>query len=77
MSMENIDKAVEYIKSNKNVRDVVVSGGDPLTLSDEMLETVLSKLRAIPHANRHSCIAGYMLRSLYSGRAGAYRHRAL
>jgi len=49
MSMENIDKAVEYIKSNKNVRDVVVSGGDPLTLSDEMLETVLSKLRAIPH----------------------------
>lgn len=44
-----IDASIEYIKAHEEVRDVLVSGGDPLTLSDEMLEYVLSNLRAIEH----------------------------
>ena len=42
-------KAIEYIKSHPEIRDVLLSGGDPLTLADERLEWLLSNLRAIPH----------------------------
>jgi len=45
----DIEKAIEYIKSNPVIRDVVVSGGDPLTLSDERLDKILSKLYSIEH----------------------------
>jgi lysine 2,3-aminomutase len=41
--------AIEYIKNNPVIRDVIISGGDPLTLSDDKLEYLLSHLRAIPH----------------------------
>ena len=34
-SVNRWDKAIEYIQSNKKVRDVLISGGDPLTLEDE------------------------------------------
>lgn len=44
-----IDASIEYIKTHEEVRDVLVSGGDPMTLSDEMLEYILSNLRAIEH----------------------------
>lgn len=44
-----IDGGIDYIASNPNVRDVVVSGGDPLSLGDERLDDVLGRLRAIPH----------------------------
>lgn len=40
---------IEYIASNPRVRDVLVSGGDPLMLSDERLEWLLKRLSAIPH----------------------------
>lgn len=43
------EKSFEYIKNNPNVRDVVISGGDPLTLNDTHLEHLVSSLRAIPH----------------------------
>lgn len=43
------DRQIEYIRNNKNVRDVLLSGGDPLLFSDEKLEFLLSQLRAIPH----------------------------
>jgi lysine 2,3-aminomutase len=43
------EKAIAYIAANPSVRDVLLSGGDPLTLSDDRLEWVLSKLRQIPH----------------------------
>lgn len=43
------EKSIEYVKSNPNVRDVIISGGDPLTLPDKHLEFLLSSLRAIPH----------------------------
>jgi lysine 2,3-aminomutase len=43
------DRQIEYIRQNTAVRDVLLSGGDPLLLSDEKLENLLSRLRAIPH----------------------------
>lgn len=49
MPQTNVDKAIEYIKEHKEVRDVVVSGGDPLLLDDNKLEGILKKLRAIKH----------------------------
>jgi lysine 2,3-aminomutase len=45
----NIDQAIEYIRAHRKVRDVLISGGDPLTLSDERLDEILGKLKAIPH----------------------------
>ncbi len=41
--------AIAYIEAHKEVRDVLISGGDPLTLSDETLEWLLFSLRNIPH----------------------------
>jgi lysine 2,3-aminomutase len=43
------DKQIEYIATHPEVRDVLLSGGDPLLFSDEKLEFLLGKLRAIPH----------------------------
>lgn len=49
MPMERIDKAIEYIAKTPQVRDVLLSGGDALLVSDETLEYIIKKLRAIPH----------------------------
>jgi lysine 2,3-aminomutase len=46
---DEIEAMLDYIRNNKNVRDVILSGGDPLTLSTQRLETVLSGLRQIDH----------------------------
>jgi len=43
------DRAIAYIQSNPSIRDVLVSGGDPLTLPDDTLERLLGRLRSIPH----------------------------
>ena len=43
------DQALSYIKSNRGIREVILSGGDPLTLSDNRLKKILSDLRAIDH----------------------------
>src|ERR1700744_4377781 len=43
------DKQIEYIASHPEIRDVLLSGGDPLLLSDDKLEYLLGQLRAIPH----------------------------
>jgi lysine 2,3-aminomutase len=43
------DRAIEYIAAHTEIRDVLLSGGDPLTLSDEKLDYLLGRLRAIPH----------------------------
>ncbi len=47
--LEDVFKAIEYIRDHKEVRDVVVSGGDPLTRTDRELEEILKRLRDIPH----------------------------
>jgi lysine 2,3-aminomutase len=46
---ENLSRAYEYLRSNRKVRDVLISGGDPLMLSDERLEDILKNIRDIPH----------------------------
>jgi lysine 2,3-aminomutase len=43
------EEAIAYINANPQIRDVLLSGGDPLTLSDERLEWLLTNLRKIPH----------------------------
>jgi len=45
----NIDLAIEYIREHTEVRDVLISGGDPLVVSDSKLEYVISRLREIDH----------------------------
>jgi lysine 2,3-aminomutase len=49
LGRNDFEKAFEYIESHKEVRDVLVSGGDPLTLTDEILEYLLSNIRKIEH----------------------------
>ena len=44
-----MEGAIRYIEMNPSVRDVLISGGDPLTLSNERLSWLLSRLRRIPH----------------------------
>jgi lysine 2,3-aminomutase len=44
-----IEDSLAYIAGHPEIRDVVISGGDPLSLSDERLDYVLGRLRAIPH----------------------------
>ena len=46
---EQIDKCIEYIERTPEVRDVLLSGGDALLVSDERLEYIIKRLRAIPH----------------------------
>ncbi len=45
----SIDAGIEYIKNHPEVRDVLLSGGDALLVSDEKIEYILQKLRDIPH----------------------------
>jgi lysine 2,3-aminomutase len=40
---------IHYIYSHPQIREVIISGGDPLTLEDHVLEEILASLRAIPH----------------------------
>ena len=45
----SIERGLAYIREHGEIRDVILSGGDPLLLSDERLEWILKELRAIPH----------------------------
>ena len=47
--LNNIDAAIDYIARTPQVRDVLLSGGDALLVSDDRMEYIISKLRAIPH----------------------------
>jgi len=49
LPMEQIEAAIDYIAKTPQIRDVLLSGGDTLLLSDDRLEKIISKLRAIPH----------------------------
>src|SRR5574344_305952 len=46
---ERIQKGIDYIAKTPEVRDVLLSGGDGLLVSDSMLESIIQRLRAIPH----------------------------
>lgn len=49
LSINRIDKCIDYIAHTPQIRDVLLSGGDALLVSDERIEYILSRLRAIPH----------------------------
>ena len=49
MSTAMLDAAIDYIGRTEAVRDVLISGGDPLAVPDKRLEYVISRLRAIEH----------------------------
>ncbi len=44
-----LDQAIAYLHEHTEVRDVILSGGDPLLLPDNLLERILKALRTIPH----------------------------
>jgi lysine 2,3-aminomutase len=49
MPKERIDKSIDYIRNHPEVRDVLLSGGDALLVSDDMLEDIIKRLREIDH----------------------------
>lgn len=48
-TLRNLPEMLEYIGAHPEIRDVILSGGDPLTLPTVTLERILSQIRAIPH----------------------------
>jgi lysine 2,3-aminomutase len=48
-SRQEFEAQIEYLKSTPQVRDVLLSGGDPLVLAPKILEEILTRLRDIPH----------------------------
>ncbi len=48
VTSKTITRGVDYIRSHPAIKEVLISGGDPLLLDDEVLEDILSKLRSIP-----------------------------
>ncbi|NPE27300.1 lysine 2,3-aminomutase [Methanococcoides sp. SA1] len=46
---EKILEGIEYIRNTPQVRDVLLSGGDPLMLSDDFLDWILTEINSIPH----------------------------
>ncbi len=49
LNLSTYEPALNYIREHKEIRDVLISGGDPLTLADRTLEFLISSLKAIPH----------------------------
>jgi lysine 2,3-aminomutase len=47
--MSQFESAFQYLEAHTEIRDVIMSGGDPLLLNDRRLEAILTRLRAIPH----------------------------
>jgi lysine 2,3-aminomutase len=48
-SKSQIEKGLDYIRNTPQIRDVLLSGGDPFLLSDNYIDWILSELRSIPH----------------------------
>ena len=49
LSEQEKQAAIEYIEKNKQIRDVLISGGDPLAMGDEYIEDIVSRIRKIEH----------------------------
>jgi lysine 2,3-aminomutase len=45
----HVEEILGYLANNEAIRDVILSGGDPLLLDDDILESILARLRRIPH----------------------------
>jgi lysine 2,3-aminomutase len=45
----DVDEGLDWIREHQEIRDVLVTGGDPFILSDDRVEYIISKLREIPH----------------------------
>ncbi|WP_122638571.1 glutamate 2,3-aminomutase [Romboutsia sp. Marseille-P6047] len=50
-SKEVLQQSIDYVRENTEIRDVLITGGDPLTLNDSMLEWIISELRKIKHVD--------------------------
>jgi len=46
---DRLDQMINYIRLQKGIREVILSGGDPLSISDQKLDVLLGALRSIPH----------------------------
>ncbi len=46
---DELENALKYIKSHSGIREIILTGGDPLTVSDAQLDKVLTELRKIDH----------------------------
>ncbi len=46
---KEIEESIAYIKDNPEIRDVLITGGDPFTMSNQNIEWILKELRKIPH----------------------------
>ncbi len=46
---EEIDESIAYLRAHEEIRDVLVSGGDPLTLPHDQIDYILGQIRSIPH----------------------------
>lgn len=51
ISKKLIDESIDFINQNDNINEVIISGGDPLVLTDKQLFDILYKLRCIPHVS--------------------------
>ncbi|MBM4211504.1 MAG: KamA family radical SAM protein [Gammaproteobacteria bacterium] len=49
LSSENWDKIIEYIKNNQNIDEVILSGGDPLSVGSKYLQKIIKDIETIPH----------------------------
>lgn len=49
VTRETLRQGIDYIRNHPEIRDVILSGGDPLLVPDKELDRILSELRSIPH----------------------------
>jgi len=50
-SQKRIAGCIEYVRNTPSIRDVLISGGDPLTIDEDLLEWTIAELSAIPHVD--------------------------
>lgn len=51
ISRRSIDQGIKYINANPAIRDVILSGGDPLLLADDHIQEILVRIKKIPHVD--------------------------
>jgi len=49
LTPDNLRQVVDYLNAHTEVRDIILSGGDPLMVVDKLLERILTALRTVPH----------------------------